>query len=237
MKINKSNKVIFFASMFLGIIIVMNINFWGKNRMLLSPEDYSEAYNKRNNLYNEISHMKEEYYNAYKKLDIYKANDENKYSVIQEIQKELDKNNLLFGIEPVEGEGVKIIVNDATTGSFGEYYDIYSVIHDYDIVELVNDLKNAGAEAISINGQRIIYSSYSYCGGSYINLGGTKIVPPFYINAIGDKRVLKNYLLLNNTHFKELALRRIRTEIYEVDHIRIPGYTGNTKFQYMHETK
>ena len=76
------------------------------------------------------------------------------------------------------------------------------LIHDFDIVEVINDLRNAGAEAISVNGERIIYDNYGLCAGSNIDLNGIKIVPPFYISAIGNEDVLYNYLTLEANTYK-----------------------------------
>jgi len=109
-------------------------------------------------------------------------------------------------------------------------------IHDFDIVEVINDLRSAGAEAISVNGQRIIYDNYGLCAGSNIDLNGIKIVAPFYISAIGNEDVLYNYLTLEQTHIKELKLREVNINIVKVDNIKILAYTGNYNYKYMRFT-
>lgn len=233
MKTNEASFFVFLASIIVGVLISMNVNFGKSNNMFLNPEDYSKAYNERNELYKDISKIKNDYYKTFNKLEKYIASAEDEYTILKEFQKELDNNKMALGLFPVEGEGIKITLNDADAFSFYEYDVMYKVVHDYDIIQIINDLRNAGAEAISVNGVRVITNTYSYCGGSNIDLGGVKIVAPFYINAVGNKKVLKNYLILNDTHYKELIGRGIRTDIQVVDNVKIPAYTGKLNPKYM----
>ena len=144
-----------------------------------------------------------------------------------------------MGTSDVEGQGLKITLEDGES-SFGEYLNSSQLIHDLDIVQVINDLKNAGAEAISVNGERIIYDNYGLCAGSNIDLNGInlnfykiKIVPPFYITAIGNQDVLYNYLTLEQTHMKTLKLREVKVNIVKEENIKILAYTGKFNYKYM----
>jgi len=235
MRKDEASICVFIASVIIGILISMNINFSQNNKVFLTPEDYLKAYDERNKLYKDISNLKNIYLNEYLKLQNYKSNDESTYAIMQDFKKELEDNNLKLGLTPIEGEGIKITLNDATTASFGKYYSKSDLIHDSDILGIINDLRNAGAEAICINGQRVIYSTYSYCGGIYIDLSGIKIVAPYYITAIGNNSVLKNYLLLNETHYKWLKIdRSVSVELQELEKIKMPGYAGTLQPKYFH---
>ena len=66
------------------------------------------------------------------------------------LQKELQETEDLLGKNSVTGEGIIITISNSGT----------SKINAEDLLELVNILRNAGAEAISINEQRIVYDSY-----------------------------------------------------------------------------
>ena len=61
-----------------------------------------------------------------------------------------------------------------------------------DLRDIVNEIKNAGAEAISINDHRVVTSTYIICGGNIINVNGEKIGSPFVIKAIGLPETLAN---------------------------------------------
>jgi uncharacterized protein YlxW (UPF0749 family) len=231
MKNNESTIFVFIASIIVGLLIAMNIGFEGKSNFL-DVKQYDEAYNERNKLYAEVNNLKNQYYTTYSKLQKYDNGDEKKYEVLEEIQKEISYNNLLMGTSDVEGQGVKIMLQDADI-NFGEYVRQEQLIHDSDIVKVINDLKNAGAEAISVNGERIIYDNYGICTGSNITLNGIKIVPPFYITAIGNQDVLYNYLTLEQTHIKTLKLGEVNVSIVKEDNIKILAYTGKFNYKYM----
>ena len=63
-----------------------------------------------------------------------------------------------------------------------------------DLLMVINDLRAAGAEAIAINGYRIIGSTDGLCAGPTIEIDGIKIIAPFYITAIGNQNVIKSFL-------------------------------------------
>jgi uncharacterized protein YlxW (UPF0749 family) len=231
MKNNEATIFVFIASIIIGLLIAMNIDFERKNDFL-DVKQYNEAYNERNKLYSELNNLKEQYYNISSKLEKYDHGDEKKYEVLDEIQKEVSYNNLILGKSDVEGQGVKITLEDGTN-NFDEYPGAGQLIHDVDIIQVINDLRSAGAEAISVNGQRIIYDNYGLCAGSNIDLNGIKIVTPFYISAIGNEDVLYNYLTLEQTYIKSLKLREVNINIVKVDNIKILAYTGNFNYKYM----
>ena len=82
-----------------------------------------------------------------------------------DMEKEISLNNKLLGRTNLEGPGVEIIVKDDPQASnIGIFDDISDhIVHDADLRALVNDLKNAGAEAISINGQRLVNTTAITC--------------------------------------------------------------------------
>jgi uncharacterized protein YlxW (UPF0749 family) len=67
----------------------------------------------------------------------------------------------------------------------------YFIVHDSDMLHVINELRGAGAEAIAINGTRIMATSRISCGGPTINVGKSeRFTPPFVIHAIGDPDAL-----------------------------------------------
>ncbi|MGH4125705.1 MAG: DUF881 domain-containing protein [Clostridium sp.] len=231
MKNNEATIFVFIASIIVGLLIAMNIGFEGKSNFL-DVKQYNEAYNERSKLYSELNNLKQQYYDATLKLKKYDSGDIKKYKVLEEIQKEVNENNIILGKTDVQGPGVKITLEDGE-GEFGEYPPL---IHDRDIAQVINNLRSAGAEAISVNGQRITYDNYALCNGAPIDLNGVKIVVPFYINAIGNEDVLYNYLTLQATYIKDLKINQVKISIVKADDIKILGYTGKFKSEYMSDT-
>jgi uncharacterized protein YlxW (UPF0749 family) len=233
MKNNEATIFVFIASIIIGLLIAMNIGFEGKNNFL-DVKQYNEAYNERNKLYSELNNLKQQYYDTNLKLEKYDNGDKNKYKVLDEIQKEVSYNNLILGKTDVEGQGIKITLDD---GIIDPYDPNRTLVHDIDIFSVINDLRSAGAEAISVNGYRVVYDNYALCVGAPIQLNGIKIVRPFYINAIGNKDVLYNYLTLEPTRIKSLKLREVKVDIVKIDNMKILGYTGKFAYKYMNPAK
>lgn len=106
----------------------------------------------------------------------------------QDSEKEIKVGNTVLGLTDVTGEGVEITLKDnqnvtlETATNDMSYY----VVHDIDILSVVNELKNAGAEAISINGERLINTTSITCAGNVAQINGEKVGAPFIIKAIGN---------------------------------------------------
>ena len=147
----------------------------------------------QNKLKAELLKYKEKYDNKIKEIEqidqqlqkeIQKATENN--SELEEANNQINIGNKIIGLSEVQGPGVIITVEDSqiNTDLFLNYSDL--LVHDKDILKIVNELKNAGAEAISINEQRIVLNSSIICGGNIININGEKIGSPFVIKAIGS---------------------------------------------------
>ncbi len=94
------------------------------------------------------------------------------------------------GLVALSGPGLRITLDDSKSIAMGEE-DLNSYfIHEQYIREIFNALWNGGAEAISVNGQRVTTHTEVFCGGSFIQINGTRQMPPYLIEAIGDSRNL-----------------------------------------------
>ena len=132
----------------------------------------------------------------------------------------------------VEGEGVIITMNDSTdTAKNGENQNLY-VIHDDDILRVINELRAAGAEAISINGQRLTATSEIRCAGPTLSVNNIRSAAPFEISAIGDKKNLANAVKMRGGVAETLSVWGIALDIKISDKILIPAYNGTTKNLY-----
>lgn len=241
MKNNEASLFVFIASIIIGILISLNINFNRTyNRVFLSTKQYQDAYNLRNRLRNDISDLQDKYDELSTKLLKYDYSGKNKASIIQEVQNDLDKNKMILGELDVEGQGVKITLNDASNDFFDDAVDLNvldKIVHNFDIVYVINDLRSAGAEAISINGQRVIDRTEVYCSGPFLRVNGVKISAPFYIYAIGNKSVLNNFMLSDANYLKYLMSRQIFVNVEEMDNIKIQAYTNIISDDFIKEAK
>lgn len=151
-------------------------------------------------------------------------------SSAKDMEEELRVSNILLGLTEVSGSGVIVKLDDnrnVTTETIGVYESISQyLIHDEDLRTIVNELKNAGAEAISINGQRIVNSTAITCDGNVIMINGEKIGAPFEIKAIGFQEMFIGALLRPGGYIEVLNNDGIITSVEKQDNIKIPKYNG-----------
>lgn len=196
-----------------------------------------------NGLRDQVLRMKEKYDNAYREL-------ENAQKELEEIrqaatqndttaeakQQELKENNMLLGKTDVVGDGVEIILEDANVTNTGTSLNpSFQIIHYDDIQLVVNELKNAGAEAIEINGQRLVNTSSITCEGNIIKINGERIGSPFTIKAIGSQSRLYGALRRAGSILDSISMYGNRAEVQKVDNIFISRYTGTLSYEYLKE--
>lgn len=177
----------------------------------------------------------EELQNANKKLERVRTAASKNTEGSEENEAELLKNNMIIGLTDVEGEGVIVTLKDdnsitsdslAITDSMSNH-----LVHDSDLISIVNELKNAGAEAISINDQRVVISTSITCEGNVISVNGAKVGSPFVIKAIGHASYMESALTRPGGPIKNFT-GYIGASVKTSDNIQIPKFTGviSTKF-------
>lgn len=135
----------------------------------------------------------------------------------------IKKYNTILGLTDVNGEGVTInILAKQLDESTKDYLD-----------NIINELKNAGAESISINNQRLIWNSVISCDGNAIKVNLEKIEAPFVIKAIGDTRLLHGALVRPGGYIELLNSNGIKAEVVKSTNIQIQKYNGLINFEHL----
>ena len=147
-------------------------------------------------------------------------------------EEQIKKANTFLGLTDVTGNGVIITLKDNNKVKDPSQVELY-VVHASDLVEVVNALKNAGAEAISINGQRIINSSYIYCAGNVVVIDGEKIGSPVEIKAIGSPELLYGSLIIPGGYLSIMQETGVEVNVKKAENITIEKYDGVINNQYM----
>ena len=152
--------------------------------------------------------------------------------VMKGVVSDLEKYKMASGIVDVQGSGVIVTVEDppATDG----YTDGYSVIMlRYDLLlSLVNKMKDAGAEAISINGQRIIATTEISLAGDNVNINTVPTAPPYVIKAIGNPDTIESTLTIRFGIIEQMKSYGLRIDIDKKDQLEVPRYSGIIKYRY-----
>lgn len=145
----------------------------------------------------------------------------------------LEQYNLLLGNTELIGKGIIITLKDGDSDKVKGYATDY-IVHDGDILEVVNALKNAGAEAISVNGQRIISNTGINCVGNVITINGEKVGVPYEIQAIGLTSQLYGSVTMPGGYLELLENAGVQVDVEQVEKetIIIPRYNGIYKFNY-----
>ncbi|MGL6016670.1 MAG: DUF881 domain-containing protein [Selenomonadaceae bacterium] len=138
----------------------------------------------------------------------------------------------LAGVVPVEGPGVVITIDDSKMISkTGENPNLY-LVHDDDLLKVINELCAAGAEAISINGQRLIGTSEIRCAGPTLSVNNVRSAPPYEILAIGDSQNLETAMNMRGGVVETLKVWGIQLDIKRVDKVHVPAYKGVMQYKY-----
>ncbi len=192
-------------------------------------EELQESYI---SLKKEYEALKEHSETQQKVVDEYKSNAFSNSELLSTLTEENRLYAALSGAKDVKGEGVVVTLNDSKK-SISEGYDASSlIVHDTDVLNIVNELKAAGAEAISVNDHRIIATSAIRCVGPVVSVNGNKIAPPFKIKAIGEAQYLESAINLKGGYAYTLKQVGIEVDVEREKDIVIKKYADTLKFKF-----
>lgn len=109
------------------------------------------------------------------------------------LNQQIKKLQVAAGLATVSGKGIVIKLSDnpnAAQDGVGAF--LPGLVHDYDVLQVVNELRSAKADAISVNKTRITGYTPIRCVGPVIYVNWEPAAAPFVIDAIGDPQVLSS---------------------------------------------
>jgi len=181
--------------------------------------------------YDELSEQLDE---IEKQLEIERESATINNSNLAIIEEKIKDKNLMLGLTEVTGTGVEIVLNDGNSSVlnniFGNASDL--LVHDTDLMHVINELFNSGAEAVAINGERIVATTAIECDGNVIKINGNKMGAPFEITAIGYPEQLAGGVSRPGGYLELLVSRGVVATLTKQNSIKIPKYTGTMKFNY-----
>ena len=140
------------------------------------------------------------------------------------VKKELAEAKQIFGLTSMEGEGIIVTLTDTDERSY-----------DYkDLLNLVNELRDAGAKAIAINDQRVINMTDIFnISTRYIKVNSNKVSSPYTVKVIGDKTYLKSALTIKNGYIDLKQKDGYEISIQEKTNIKINKYSEEVNLRYI----
>ena len=175
--------------------------------------------------------LEEKFKDTYSKITEYQQTLNSSKEATEVLQKELEQTNLLVGKSNVQGQGVIVTLKNNNERS----------IEASDLRYLVNELKLAGAEAISINEKRILNMTEIVEAGGSILINEERVTSPYVVKAIGDETYLSSALSLKTSGFIDSYTKLGKTvEMRKERNIFIGAYNSDKKimeFKYAKEVE
>lgn len=146
------------------------------------------------------------------------------------LNQDLQDTKEFAGLTDAEGPGITVTLRDSTKPLPPDTAVTDKIIHDVDVLRVVNELWASGAEAIAINGHRLSIGSSIRCVGPTVLIDDAKVASPIVVRAIGDASTLEGALETPGGLYEEF--QNLDPAMIEVDKVKkqvLPAYTGPTQ--------
>lgn len=161
------------------------------------------------------------------KIEEYKQTKQSNEETEKVVDKELEQVNMSLGKTDLEGQGVEIIIRET------DNEEVSKITAD-DLIVIVNALRLSGAEAISINDERILnMTDIIDINESYIKVNGQRVLAPYVIKAIGDQAYLESGLIGNGGYVDEMKKIGQDVSINKSNKVKINKYNGEIETKYI----
>ncbi|OPJ56860.1 DUF881 domain-containing protein [Alkalithermobacter paradoxus] len=227
----KQNKVIiFFLSILLGIIIMIQFKTIEKaTGGVVSSQKSHQLAAELKSLRDRKEVLLRELRSVENRIEEYKNAEANESIVVKNLKNDIKKYENLAGYYDVSGPGIIVKLEEpkdsASSGILTYNYEL--------LLALINKLNASGAEAISVNKERIIATTEIALSGENLLINGNPTIPPFEVRAIGDANTLEASLNLRYGIVWEIrTYYGINVSIEKNQNIQIPRYSKRINFRY-----
>ncbi|MDI3476608.1 MAG: hypothetical protein PWQ59_133 [Thermoanaerobacterium sp.] len=220
-----------FVCIVLGIMISTQFKNV-KNSDNLTVQRAEELTNKLKQVQKERDELKNQINDLESKISSYENSAAKTSTVTKSLKDDLDKYKELAGLSDVEGPGVIVTINDSDKQlQPGDDQNSF-LVHDEDLLNIVNELRAAGAEAISINDQRLVATSEIRMIGTTMNINSARFTAPYVVKAIGNPDTLEAALKLKGGIVDTLLNWGIQVSIKRSDKLLVKKYDGVLTYKY-----
>ncbi|MDK2918219.1 MAG: hypothetical protein PWQ37_952 [Candidatus Petromonas sp.] len=224
---------ILLLTIILGIAIsfqIKNLNPKYKYVPLKVIYDYKKVIQKEKAEINNLRPLIESYK---EKIQAYETAKDKDGDITSLLKNEISQFKTISGFTDVQGPGIILIIDDGSRKLYEGEDPNNIIVHNIDILNIINDLKVAGAEAISINGQRVLSNSEIDCNGPTIKINGQLFAQPFIVKAIGEPKHLEAAIKAPGTYGNLLKEVGLFIEVNTSINIRIPKYSEDLTFDFL----
>lgn len=229
----KNRITIAIFSIFIGIIISVQIKANVEAYVPVTMQSIKDTMNEIELAKRELEELNSIIEDREKELETLEYIAQGDESIINVLREDRKKNMITSGYTKLEGPGISIKMYDNPDSEVIGFDINDDIIHDIDMLNILNDLRVAGAEAISINGQRVMSTSEIKCHGPILRINDKSVGTPFIIEAIGDPQLLMASVNAPNTYGDLLKnVYFIGFEPKVEDKVIISAYNGYFTFNY-----
>lgn len=216
--------------MVLGVLLATSFNTQQRNREALNTPRKENLIKTVHGLEKERDNLKAGIESIRGQIAQYESSAAKTQGILSSYTKDLNDIKKAAGLTDVQGPGVVVTLADSQQSpNDGEPNDY--VIHDYDIRLVVNSLWAGGAEAVSVNGQRLISTSSVRCAGGYVLVNSVRLVSPFTIKAVGNPQKMVDSME-NDSNTKRLLnevskFYGLKADVEQKAGLKVPAYRGS----------
>lgn len=171
-----------------------------------------------------LEDVQKKYEETMAKKEEYEKNIEDNGKSIKLLEEDLEEAKVILGLTDVSGNGIIVTLEDNNEKN---------IVAD-DLIELINELRLAGAEAISINNERIVINSFiADIDYRYIVVNGQRITSPYIVKAIGNQSYLESGLTAKQYGYIDNMTKALgKTVLLErKDNINIKKFEGKISLE------
>lgn len=154
-----------------------------------------------------------------------------------QVTEKIEELEVGAGLAGMRGPGLTVELDDASSQAIeesGQKPD-YLIVHQQDIQAVVNAMWAGGAEAVTIQGQRVITTTGIKCVGSTVILHEVPYAPPYVITAVGDPAEMLASIestVAIDTYLDYVASYGLGWDVLVHDEVELPPYTGSIELSY-----
>lgn len=180
---------------------------------------------------------KQKYDELYQTLDSYKQETSTDNKTKETLEEELRALELVLGKTDVEGEGAVITLSEKNENELVKDEEIVSISAD-DLIYIINSLKDAGAEAISVNNERIVNMTDIVNVGDSIKINSKYLRTTTYtIKVIGNSSYIESSIFGKGGYAEQLNTTGIRAKIEKSNKVQISKFDSEIETKYLREAK
>ncbi|MFZ7134019.1 MAG: DUF881 domain-containing protein [Eubacteriales bacterium] len=211
----------------IGIMLITQIKSIQNLGGLVTTQRAEQLVLELNQINVENDKLQEKIYQLENDLSNYELQAADNNTYVQKLLKEVNDVKDISGLTDIEGPGLIITLDYKGTDDYNPFE-----WNSTALLLLVNELNAAGADAISINDERVVNNTAIRFAGSHISINGKKNPYPYVFKVIGDTKTLRSAIVIRDGVKDVLEYNDIHVDIKESQNITINKYNGVLNFKY-----